>query len=90
VAEAVADVAELTKAGSWPAGAWYDFACIYAVASSKAGDKKQVYADRAMEMLHKAVKAGFKDASHLAKDKDLDVLRQRDDFKKLLKSLMKP
>jgi tetratricopeptide (TPR) repeat protein len=85
--EAVAEVAELTKAGNCPAGQWYDFACIYAVASGKSGDKKQEYADRAMELLHKAVNAGYKDAAHMAKDNDLDVLRQRDDFNKLLAEL---
>ena len=35
-------------------------------------DKKQEYADRAMELLQEAVKAGFKDATHMKKDKDLD------------------
>ena len=87
VASAIAEVAELTKAEYWAAGAWYSFACIHAVASSKSADKKQEHADRAMELLHKAVKMGYNDAAHLAKDKDLDVLRQRDDFKKLLAEL---
>ncbi len=87
VAEAAAEVAELTKTGKWPADKWYDFACVYAVASSKSADKKQEYADRAMELLHKAVQAGYTDAAHLAKDKDLDVLRERGDFKKLLAEL---
>ena len=40
-----------------------------------------------MEMLHKAVKAGYNDAAHMAKDTDLDPLRDRADFKKLLASL---
>src|SRR5262249_19598963 len=65
VAEAVAEVAELAKApvaktpgtAPWNAGQWYDFACIYSVASGKIADKKQAYADRAMELLHQAVKA---------------------------------
>jgi hypothetical protein len=30
-----------------------------------------------------AVKAGFKDAAQLAKDAELDLLRRRDEFKKL-------
>ena len=58
--------------------------------SSKVADKKQEYADRAMEMLHKAVKAGFNDYAHLAKNADLDPLRDRADFKQLLESLPKP
>jgi hypothetical protein len=46
-------------------------------------------ADRAMEWLHKAVKAGYKDAAHMKKDTDLDALRERADFKKLLAELEK-
>jgi len=41
-------------------------------------------------MLHRAVQAGYNNAAHMAKDKDLDVLRDRDDFKKLMQSLAKP
>ncbi len=89
VAEAVAGVAELMKGGKWSADEWYDLACFHAVASGKAADKKREYADRAMELLHKSVKAGYKNAGHMAKDKDLDVLRGRDDFKKLLQLLPK-
>ena len=32
-----------------------------------------------MEILHKAVKAVYKDAAHMAKDTDLDSLRVRED-----------
>ncbi len=89
VVEAVTEVDELTKVAGWTAGQWYDFACVYAVASGKIADKKQEYADRAMEMLHKAVKAGYKDAGHMKKDTDLDPLRGRADFKKLVADLEK-
>jgi tetratricopeptide (TPR) repeat protein len=87
IASAVAEVAELTKAGTWDAVQRYNFACIYAVAAGKDAGKKQEYADRAMELLHRAVKAGYKEAAHMAKDKDLDVLRQLEDFKKLMEEL---
>ena len=40
-----------------------------------------------MEMLHKAVKAGYSDAAHMANDTDLDPLRGRADFQQLLASL---
>jgi hypothetical protein len=40
-----------------------------------------------MAWLTKAVAAGFKDRAHMEKDADLDALRQRDDFQKLLQSL---
>jgi hypothetical protein len=44
-------------------------------------------ADRAMEWLNKAVRAGYKDDAHMKKDTDLDPLRERGDFKTLLASL---
>jgi hypothetical protein len=87
VAEAVAEVAELTQSSNWNAGQWYDFACVYAVAGGKTADKKQEYADRAMELLQRAAKSGFKNAAHMKKDTDLDPLRHREDFKKLLADL---
>jgi tetratricopeptide (TPR) repeat protein len=87
VAEAIAEVAELTMSEGWPATEWYNFACVYSVANGKIADKKQEYADRAMELLHKAVQAGWKDAAHMAKDSDLDSLRDREDFKKLMGEL---
>jgi hypothetical protein len=89
VAEAIAEVAELTKSSSWNAGQWYDFACAYAVASGKSADKKKEYADRAMELLQQAVKAGYTNAAHLSKDTDLDPLRGREDFKQLIRELQK-
>jgi tetratricopeptide (TPR) repeat protein len=91
VAEAVAEVAELSKMPHWDAGQWYDFACVYALACAKSPDKdkKQEYADRAMDLLQRAVKAGYNDAAHVRKDTDLDPLRGREDFKKLLAELEK-
>ena len=83
----MAEVAELTKTASGDAGQWYNFACFYAIASGKSTDKKQEYADRAMDLLQKAVKAGYNNAAHMAKDTDLDPIRGRDDFKKLIEGL---
>jgi tetratricopeptide (TPR) repeat protein len=47
----------------------------------------KVEADKAMAWLTKAVAAGYKDAAHIRKDANLDFLRDREDFKKLLASL---
>jgi serine/threonine-protein kinase len=47
------------------------------------------YGDRAMELLRQAVASGHKDAVNLKKDSDLDPLRSRDDFKKLLADMEK-
>jgi hypothetical protein len=51
--------------------------------------KKQEYADRAMELLHKGVKAGYDDAAHMGWEPALTSLRERDDFKRLLAELAK-
>jgi serine/threonine protein kinase len=88
-AEAVAEVAELTKSDNWTAGQWYDFACVYAVSSGKIAGKTREYGDRALELLKKSVEAGWKDAAHIKKDPDLDSLRERDDFRKLVAELEK-
>jgi serine/threonine protein kinase len=94
VAEAVAEVAVLTAPGAgapeaagWTAEQWYGFACVYAAAGGQTADKKQEYADRAMELLLNAVQAGYKDAAQLAQDADLGPLRDREDFQKLLAKL---
>jgi hypothetical protein len=42
-----------------------------------------------MELLQKAVQAGYKDVAHMKMDTDLDALREREDFKKLLAELEK-
>lgn len=89
IAEAVAEVAELTKSPNWKVDQWYDFACVYGIASVKITDKKQDYADRAMELLQKAVESGYNDTAHMKKDTDLDPLRDREDFKKLIAQLEK-
>jgi serine/threonine protein kinase/tetratricopeptide (TPR) repeat protein len=92
VAEAVAEVADLTevsKSASSNAGALYDLACMYAVASGKVANKKPEYLDQSMALLQSAVKAGFNNAAHIKQDKDLGALRDRVDFKKLLAELEK-
>src|SRR5262249_41943531 len=61
MAAGMAELAELTKASGWPAEAWYDFARVYAFASSKDATKREEYARRAVELLRQAVRAGFKD-----------------------------
>jgi tetratricopeptide (TPR) repeat protein len=45
------------------------------------------YADRAMELLAKAVGEGFRDLDLIKSDVDLNSLRQRDDFKRLVKEV---
>jgi tetratricopeptide (TPR) repeat protein len=84
--------------GGDPPGNAYDAACglalcipivqLEANVTKEARDKQaQLYADAALLMLRDAVTKGWRDAAHMKKDKDLDPLRQRDDFKKLLADL---
>jgi hypothetical protein len=75
---------------------FYTAACMRAVTAAviRANDKSvaaakdaTAEADRAMAWLKQAVAAGYKDAAHINEDKDLDALRNREDFKKLLADL---
>jgi hypothetical protein len=47
------------------------------------------YAARAVELLRRAIENGFQNLEQLKHDPELDALRQRDDFKKLLAELQK-
>jgi hypothetical protein len=51
-------------------------------------EQSDAEAERAMAWLKKAIAAGWKDAAHMEKDLDLDALRDREDFKKLLAELV--
>jgi serine/threonine protein kinase len=88
VEEAVAETMELTKTTSWSAEQWVDFASVYAIARSKKADKPE-YQLRAMELLQKAVHAGYKNGKQLMEKQELVSLRDREDFKKLVNSLNK-
>ncbi len=47
----------------------------------------QFYGDAAMKMLREAVGKGYKNVPHMKKDTDLDPLRRREDFQKLVAEL---
>ncbi len=81
------------------AASLYTAACLRAVTAAvvkadastptaEAARLAQVEADRAMAWLEQAVAAGYKDAAQIKDDKDLDALREREDFKKLLNGLL--
>jgi serine/threonine protein kinase len=84
------------KAHRTDASSLYSAACYRAVAAGtlRAADKSpaaakeaDVEADRAMAWLKQAVSAGYKNAAQMKKDHDLDALRARDDFKRLVAGL---
>jgi hypothetical protein len=75
------------------AGSLYDAACFRAVVAGliRAADKSDAVArqadaeaDRAMAWLKQAVAAGYNNVAHMKQDPDLDALRQRPDFRKLM------
>jgi serine/threonine protein kinase/tetratricopeptide (TPR) repeat protein len=55
--------------------------------SPAGGEQADAESDRAMAWLRQAVAAGYRDAAHLKQDRDLDALRDRADFTKLLTTL---
>jgi serine/threonine-protein kinase len=78
------------------AGSLYNAACMRAVTaavfraadpSPACSEQADAEADRAMAWLKQAVAAGYKTAAHLKQDKDLDALRDREDFTKLVTAL---
>ncbi len=48
---------------------------------------KAHHAERAMDLLRKAVAMGYRHPAAMRTDHDLDALRDRDDFRKLLADL---
>jgi serine/threonine protein kinase/tetratricopeptide (TPR) repeat protein len=97
-AAAIETAIKLRELGWNPPGDAYNAACALAQCipivekdekASKEERAKQVlfYGDQAMAMLRDAVAKGYKDAAHMKKDTDLDRLRSREDFKKLVAEL---
>jgi tetratricopeptide (TPR) repeat protein len=70
-------------------GAAYAAACAFALCVPLADkdEARDKLAARAIELLKQAVAKGYNNAAHMKQDTDLDPLRQRDDFKKLLAEL---
>jgi hypothetical protein len=97
-ARAAATADELAGFGYDPAGDCYDAACFQCRAGTLAAKDARLaearrkvlassYADRALALLRQAVAHGYDDAAHMKQDTDLEPLRGRDDFKKLLGDL---
>jgi tetratricopeptide (TPR) repeat protein len=97
-ARAAAAADELARLGCDPPGDSYNAACLVCrcvtlaakdarLAEAKRKELAQSYADRAMVLLRQAVARGFKDTAHMKKDADLESLRSREDFQKMLADL---
>ncbi len=90
VEAAIREVEELTKNAD--ANTLYNAACVFALAADRPDEpggtlSNQECAQRAIALLQQAVSEGWKNAEHMKKDDDLNALRQRDDFRKLLAEL---
>jgi tetratricopeptide (TPR) repeat protein len=86
-ATAVAD--RFAQAKDASADTLHKAACVFSL-SAAAADKEKLagqYAARAVELLRQAIAKGYTDVEDLRKNKDLDALRQREDFRKLLTEL---
>jgi serine/threonine protein kinase len=99
-AAALATATKRRGLGWSPAADAHDAACMLAqcvpivekhdkLDATKRQAEAQFYANEAMKMLHDAIAMGFKDVAHMKQDRDLDPLRQREDFQKLLAELEK-
>jgi hypothetical protein len=64
----------------------YNIACDRAAMISKSANRGK-QAEMAMDCLKQAVDAGFNNLAQMRRDKDLDPLRDREDFKQLLARL---
>jgi serine/threonine-protein kinase len=89
IARANADAEELLEAGSLNGDTLYDISCLFSLTSAKTKEPAEAerYAGRAMTVLRQAIGKGYGDIEHMKKDKDLDALRERSNFKKLLAEL---
>jgi hypothetical protein len=90
--QAVASATEQAQAKDVSGAMLYQGACLCARAAAVVKDDAKLqdqYADRAIELLRRAVAVGFPDMQQLKEEKDLDSLRGRADFQKLLQEIEK-
>jgi tetratricopeptide (TPR) repeat protein len=92
--------AELARIAAEPASDAYKAACFFSrciplaekdakLPQARRQELAKSYGDRAVQALRQALAKGYQDAAQLKKDKDLDPLRGRNDFRKLLAELEK-
>lgn len=86
-AEALAETDDLLKLPGWKPDDLLTFAAIHAYASENLPGLKTRHATTAVQLLRRAIEAGFKDAARLKTDPELAPLRDRDDFKQLLQQI---
>jgi tetratricopeptide (TPR) repeat protein/tRNA A-37 threonylcarbamoyl transferase component Bud32 len=87
-AQAVAAADRLAQVADKP-DEFYNAACVFAllVPLTDKPEEQDKNAARSVVLLKQAIAKGYKDAAHMKQDRDLDALRERDDFKSLLKEV---
>ena len=94
-ARGAADADYVAAADGVPPEAMYQTACVYSLCAAAAGaDAKlsppereqlvETYSTRAVALLRRAVDSGYSNVAHMEHDPDLDAVRRREDFKKLM------
>jgi tetratricopeptide (TPR) repeat protein len=86
---AVAELDDLRMLNTWTAQDWYHFSWVYALASAKLPDRKAEYGGVSVELVRKAIAAGFRDVADLKRNRFLAPVRQREDFKQVVAELEK-
>jgi tetratricopeptide (TPR) repeat protein len=97
-AQAAGETEALARQGDLNSGHLYDLACNFSQFSAAAErDRKlspadrarlqALYAARAVDFLQQAIAAGWRNPQHLKTDPDMEPLRSREDFRKLLAGL---
>jgi hypothetical protein len=72
---------------------WYDAACVFALCAAASRTEvalNEKCAVRAIELLGRAIEAGYKDAEHIDNDDDWRAIRARADFKAVRAKLGMP
>jgi len=93
-ARAAAEARDLAAIPQLASDGLYNLACVLALSSAAANDDAELagrYAAEAVELLKRAHKAGFfasaRNVAQMGQDSDLESLRDREDFRKLLEEL---
>lgn len=84
ISDSLAEIEALLTHANANHGVKYGCACYFALASTLDNERKQEFEERSIHLLRQSIEAGFKNAAHIKKDRDLDAIRNRDDFQAIL------